>query len=121
MMAPRTYAPTSATLLILFTLARARLMTAACDAASLSDEWLISATEDMNNIADVIRDAADTSARKQKRETERLRELFGGESRADHSIGSEQVAGLRGELPSPYEADGATPCAGGGRIVGRRA
>jgi len=58
-----TYVPSSSTLVILFKIARARLMASSHDVALLTDARLISATEEMNKISDEIRDAGDQVAR----------------------------------------------------------
>jgi hypothetical protein len=58
-----TYVPSSSTLVILFKIARARLMASSQKVALLSDARLISATEEMNKIADDIREAGDQAAR----------------------------------------------------------
>jgi hypothetical protein len=58
-----TYVPSSSTLVILFKIARARLMAGSHYVALLSDARLISATEEMNQIADDIRVARDQVAR----------------------------------------------------------
>src|ERR1700686_4692272 len=57
------YVPSSSTLVILFKIARARLMASSHNAALLTDARLISATEEMNQISDDIRDAEDQVAR----------------------------------------------------------
>lgn len=49
-----TYVPSSSTLVILFKIARARLMASSHNVALLSDARLISATEEMNKISDDI-------------------------------------------------------------------
>jgi len=51
------FVPDSATLRLLFVKARARLM-ASCEIATLSDGGLISLTEELNKLADAIRDAS---------------------------------------------------------------
>jgi hypothetical protein len=58
-----TYIPSSSTLVILFKIARARLMASSHNVALLSDARLISATEEMNKISDDIREAGDQVAR----------------------------------------------------------
>jgi hypothetical protein len=52
------YIPSSATLVILFKIARARLMASSRYVTLLSDARLISATEEMNKLSDDLRDAA---------------------------------------------------------------
>jgi hypothetical protein len=59
-----TYVPSSSTLVILFKIARARLMASSHNVALLTDARLISATEEMNKISDEIRDAGDQVARR---------------------------------------------------------
>jgi hypothetical protein len=54
-----TYAPSSSTLVILFKIARARLMASSHNVALLTDARLISATEEMNQISDDISAAGD--------------------------------------------------------------
>jgi hypothetical protein len=56
------YVPSSSTLVILFKIARARLMASSHNAAMLTDERLISATEEMNRISDDIREAENQTA-----------------------------------------------------------
>jgi hypothetical protein len=51
------FVPCSATLRVLFVKARARLM-ATCDAATLTDEQLAAVTEELNRLADAVREAA---------------------------------------------------------------
>ena len=51
------YVPSSSTLVILFKIARARLMASSHNVASLTDARLISVTEEMNKISDEIREA----------------------------------------------------------------
>jgi hypothetical protein len=51
------FVPRSATLRVLFIKARARLMTT-CESAALTDERLIFVTEEMNKLADAIREAS---------------------------------------------------------------
>jgi hypothetical protein len=46
------YTPSSSTLVILFQIARARLMASSHDVQLLSDARLISASEEMNQVAD---------------------------------------------------------------------
>jgi len=58
-----TYVPSSSTLVILFKIARARLMASSHNVALLSDARLISATEEMNKISDDIRGAGEQAAR----------------------------------------------------------
>jgi hypothetical protein len=58
-----TYVPSSATLVMLFKIARARLMASSHDVALLTDARLISATEEMNAISDDIREAEEQVAR----------------------------------------------------------
>jgi hypothetical protein len=58
-----TYVPSSSTLVILFKIARARLMASSHNVALLPDSRLISATEEMNKISDDIRSAGDQVAR----------------------------------------------------------
>ena len=55
-----TYIPGSSTLVILFRLARARLSASPHDVSLLTDERLVSATEEMQKISDDLRDAEDT-------------------------------------------------------------
>jgi hypothetical protein len=57
-----TYTPSSSTLVILFKIARARLMASSHNVALLTDARLISATEEMNKISDDIRGAGDQVA-----------------------------------------------------------
>jgi hypothetical protein len=59
-----TYVPSSSTLVILFKIARARLMASSHNVALLTDARLISATEEMNKISDEIREAGDQVARR---------------------------------------------------------
>jgi hypothetical protein len=56
------YAPSSSTLIILFKIARARLMASSQNVALLTDARLISATEEMNRISDEISVAGDSVA-----------------------------------------------------------
>ena len=56
------YVPSSSTLVILFKIARARLMASSHNAAMLTDDRLISATEEMNRISDDIREAENQAA-----------------------------------------------------------
>jgi len=56
-MTPQLFSPSSATLRVLFIHARARLM-ASCEEPTLTDERLVYFTEEMNKIADAIREAA---------------------------------------------------------------
>ncbi len=58
-----TYVPSGSTLVILFKIARARLMASSHNVALLTDARLISVTEEMNQISDDLRDAADQVAR----------------------------------------------------------
>jgi hypothetical protein len=58
------YVPSSATLVILFKIARARLVASSHNVALLSDARLISATEEMNRISDDISAAGDATARR---------------------------------------------------------
>ena len=58
-----TYVPSSSTLVILFKIARARLMASSHNVALLPDSRLISATEEMNKISDDIRSAGDQVVR----------------------------------------------------------
>lgn len=58
-----TYVPSSSTLVILFKIARARLMASSHNVALLTDARLISATEEMNKISDDIREAGNQVAR----------------------------------------------------------
>jgi len=58
-----TYVPSSSTLVILFKIARARLMASSQNVALLTDARLISATEEMNKISDDIRGAGEQAAR----------------------------------------------------------
>ena len=58
-----TYVPSSSTLVILFKIARARLMASSHNVALLADARLISATEEMNKISDDIREAGDQAVR----------------------------------------------------------
>ncbi len=60
-----TYVPSSSTLVILFKIARARLMASSHDVALLTDARLISATEEMNRISDDISVAGDQMGRLQ--------------------------------------------------------
>jgi hypothetical protein len=55
-----TFIPGSSTLVILFRLARARLSASPHDVSLLTDERLVSATEEMQKISDDLRDAEDT-------------------------------------------------------------
>ena len=57
-----TYVPSSSTLVILFKIARARLMASSRNVALLTDARLISATEEMNRISDDLRGAGDRAA-----------------------------------------------------------
>jgi len=57
-----TYVPSSSTLVILFKIARARLMASSHNVALLPDSRLISATEEMNKISDDIRGAGERVA-----------------------------------------------------------
>lgn len=67
------YSPCSSTLVILFKIARARLMASSRNVALLTDARLISATEEMNQISDDIRDAEDQVARWRAGEAEPAR------------------------------------------------
>jgi hypothetical protein len=58
-----TYVPSSSTLIVLFKIARARLMASSHNVALLSDARIISATEEMNKISDDIVEAGDQLAR----------------------------------------------------------
>ena len=58
-----TYIPSSSTLIVLFKIARARLMASSHNVALLSDARIISATEEMNKISDDIVEAGDQLAR----------------------------------------------------------
>jgi hypothetical protein len=58
-----TYVPSSSTLVILFKIARARLMASSHNVALLTDARLISATEEMNKISDDIREAGAQAVR----------------------------------------------------------
>ena|SRR3989442_15873478 len=62
------YVPSSSTLVILFKIARARLMASSHNVALLTDARLISATEEMNKISDDIRDAEYEVARRRTEE-----------------------------------------------------
>lgn len=57
-----TYVPSSSTLVILFKIARARLMASSHNVSLLTDARLISATEEMNKISDDIRGAGEQAA-----------------------------------------------------------
>jgi hypothetical protein len=57
-----TYVPSSSTLVILFKIARARLMASSHNVALLTDARLISATEEMNKISDDLRGAGEQVA-----------------------------------------------------------
>jgi len=57
-----TYVPSSSTLVILFKIARARLLASSHNVALLPDSRLISATEEMNKISDDIRGAGERVA-----------------------------------------------------------
>ena len=58
-----TYVPSSSMLVILFKIARARLMASSHNVALLTDARLISATEERNKISDEIREAGNQVAR----------------------------------------------------------
>ena len=58
------YVPSRSTLVLLFKIARARLMASSHNVALLTDARLISATEEMNRISDDISAAGDPTARK---------------------------------------------------------
>jgi hypothetical protein len=63
-----TYVPSSSTLVILFKIARARLMASSQNVALLTDARLISATEEMNKISDDIQGAGEQAARRRTEE-----------------------------------------------------
>jgi hypothetical protein len=67
------YVPSSSTLVILFKIARARLMASSQNVAVLSDERLISATEEMNKISDDIIEAGDQVARSKAEDAQPVR------------------------------------------------
>jgi hypothetical protein len=64
------YVPSSSTLVILFKIARARLMASSHNAAMLTDDRLISATEEMNRISDDIREAENQAAARRAEEVQ---------------------------------------------------
>jgi hypothetical protein len=64
------YVPSSSTLVILFKIARARLMASSHNVALLTDARLISATEEMNRISDDLRDAEQEVARRRAEEAQ---------------------------------------------------
>jgi hypothetical protein len=64
------YVPSSSTLVILFKIARARLMASSHNARMLTDDRLISATEEMNRISDDIREAENQAAMRRAEEAQ---------------------------------------------------
>ena len=104
-----TYVPSSSTLVILFKIARARLMASSHNVALLSDSRLISATEEMNKISDDISSAGDQVARRHTEKAEPGR--IGWSSDAERTVSDLTIlakvaawAGIRHAVNSGTEA-----------------
>jgi hypothetical protein len=105
----QTYVPSSSTLVILFKIARARLLASSHNVALLSDSRLISATEEMNKISDDISSAGDQAARRHTEKAEPGR--IGWSSDAERTVSDLTIlakvaawAGIRHAVNSGTEA-----------------